>query len=90
MSKPKPTPPEFQAIQLSAQDAEIWRAAVEAREDAVRQAEQAVLRAKLAVADATEALIGVARGMGERYRFDARQAWTLHADNRLTPAQEPR
>lgn len=81
-----PAPPEFQAIKLSAQDADIWRAAIEAREDAVRQAEAAVLRAKLAVSEAVEAQIGMVRAMAERYRFEARKTWTLHEDDRLTPA----
>lgn len=84
-----PRPPEFRAIQFSAEDAAIWRDAIEAREDALRQAEAAVLRAKLAVADALEAQIGMVRGMAEKYRFDARQTWTLHEDGRLTPATEP-
>lgn len=83
---PRPLPPEFTAIRLSDADAQIWRDAVEAREDAIRQAEHAVMRAKLAIGDATEAVIGMTRGMAERYHFDARKVWTLHDDNRLTPA----
>lgn len=77
--------PEFQAIKLSAADADIWRGAIEAREDAVRQAEAAVLRAKLAVSEAVEAQIGMVRAMAEKYRFDPRKTWTLHEDDRLTP-----
>jgi len=84
-----PLPPEFQAIQFSAEDAAIWRDAIEAREDAIRQAEAAVLRAKLAVSEAVEAQISMVRSMAERYRFDPRKAWTLHDDGRLTPAATP-
>lgn len=80
-------PPEFQAIKLTADDANIWRDAIEAREDAMRQAEAAVMRAKLAVSEAVEAQIGMVRAMGEKYRFDPRRSWTLHEDDRLTLAQ---
>lgn len=86
---PTPLPPEFLAVQLSPEDAHAWRAAIEAREDAVRQAEAAMLRAKLAVAETFEAQIVMVRTLGGKYGFDARKSWTLHDDNRLTPAERP-
>lgn len=82
------TPGAAAVATLTADEAIAWRAAVRARQDAVRAAELAAARARVAIGEAAEAEIAMVRGLAARYGFDADGLWALDTEGRVVPATQ--
>lgn len=76
---------------LTDAEATRWRGAVRARQDAARLAELAAARARVAIGDAAEVEIAIAREMGAKYGFDPDRRWMLTDEGQVVepPPQEP-